>query len=163
MPFSRGATPPNSGFPSTYCPPRSCNMQHPHSRVERSKPGNQSTTMRTISSESSGSASNSLSPARRTCNRAMSLSVSAVSPIRGGISRMSSSESSVGSPSSDSAPRQRTKKRTIQLVFPYIPAIVQQVSSPRIPKPVPLFDLVSKPCVLYHLTSRTSSHPKPNL
>jgi hypothetical protein len=125
--------PPNSGSPSA----DRCNMLHP-SRAERQKPGNQGTTMGTLSSGSSRCSS----PTRRTCNNTMSLSVSAVSPTRGSISRMSSSESSVGSPS-DSVPRQRTKKRTIQLVFPYAPAVVSRVSFPYLNRCRPSMSLVN--------------------
>ena len=60
----------------------------------------------------------------------MSLSVSAVSPTHRArsISRMSSSESSLGSSADSATPRhQRSKKRTIQLVFPYAPATVVEV------------------------------------
>ena len=97
-------------------------------QVEEFTPDNRSATMRTASSDNSSNASSSTPPLRRTRMGTMSLSVSAVSPARGTIPRMSSSESSAGS--SDSTPQQRAKKRVTQLVFPYAPSIVPEVSFP---------------------------------
>ena len=119
------------------------------------KPSNQSANMRKFSSNSSSSTSSS--PAVHSSRiGATGLSVSAVLPIRAPISRASSSESSVGSPS-DPTPRQRTKKRPVQLVFPYAPSVVPHVSSSSVLSPFDLdSETTSLPAIQDRIRSRTS-------
>ena len=130
-------------------------------QVEEFTPDNRSATMRTVSSDNSSNTSSSTPPLRRTRMGTMSLSVSAVSPARGTIPRMPSSESSAGS--SDSTPQQRAKKRVTQLVFPYAPSIVPEVSfpPPPLPKPVPPFDIVNRHPAPSHQPYTIASEAEP--